>query len=445
MPSLSQGVRRRLVTLLSSSCFNLRQHFTNCSRLPFAFLRSISSNFLYISPRNLFQPLFSQTDTCISALRSIRETKTNLSLITRAPSMCWTFPAIALSLSFPESYYKYFKSTSHCQLCSHDNFFYRPQCLVTNCSKLLPAVRFAPLHSIRGPNQFVTDLEGDQYVLNIPSNCIRFYRSLCFITDCSRLLSIVSCAPMTHRTSLQSLSHHNCSRLLPVVAFASLRSIRATKTNLSPTMSAPVRVEHSQQSHYPLSFPGSYHKLFKATFHCQWCSHDCYFYRLQRLITNCSRVLPAVRFASLRRIRATKTNLSLTIRAPVVVVPKQLHFHKLFKATFHWQLCSHDISHLTSATVSSQIVQGYFLLSDFLPFARFVRQKPICHCPRGRPVCVEHPSNCIFFIVLSVLSQVVQGYFPLSVVLPWLVFLPSSASHHKLFKAIPAVRFVYLL
>ena len=227
MPSLSQGVRRRLVTLLSSSCFNLRQHFTNCSRLPFAFLRSISSNFLYISLRNLFQLLFSQTDRCISALRSIRETKTNLSLITRAPSMCWTFPAIALSLSFPESYYKYFKSTSHCQLCSHDNFFYRPQCLVTNCSKLLPAVRFAPLHSIRGPNQFVTDLEGDQYVLNIPSNCIRFYRSLCFITDCSRLLSIVSCAPMTHRTSLQSLSHHNCSRLLPVVAFASLRSIRA--------------------------------------------------------------------------------------------------------------------------------------------------------------------------------------------------------------------------
>ena len=239
MPSLSQGVRRRLVTLLSSSCFNLRQHFTNCSRLLFVFLRSISSNFLYISPRNLFQLLFSQTDKCISALRSIRETKTNLSLITRAPSMCWTFPAIALSLSFQESYYKYFKSTSHCQLCSHDNFFYRPQCLVTNCSKLLPAVRFAPLHSICGPNQFVTDLEGDQYVLNIPSNCIRFYRSLCFITDCSRLLSIVSCAPMTHRTSLQSLSHHNCSRLLPVVAFAFLHSIRAIKTNLSLTTRAP--------------------------------------------------------------------------------------------------------------------------------------------------------------------------------------------------------------
>ena len=58
-------------------------------------------------------------------------------------------------------------------------------------------------------------------------------------------------------------------------------------------------------------------------------------------------------------------------------------------------------------------------------------------------MCWTFLAISLSFIFLSVLSQIVQGYFLLSVVLPWLLFLSSSASHHKLFKATSRCRICF--
>ena len=70
-------------------------------------------------------------------------------------------------------------------------------------------------------------------------------------------------------------------------------------------------------------------------------------------------------------------------------------------------------------SASSQIVQSYFLLSDLLPFIRFVGQTNLSLTSRATSMCWTFPAIVFAFIVLYVLSQIVQGYFPLSVVLPW--------------------------
>ena len=214
-------------------------------------------------------------------------------------------------------------------------------------------------------NEFVTDHKGAQYVLNISSNCIIF---------------------IVPRVLLQIFQvHFPLSVVLPWQFFLSSSVPR--------------------------------HKLFKATSCCQICSPSldswakpiCHWPRGRPVCVEHSQQLYSL--------------LSFS-----------MFYHRLFKATFHCQLCSHDTSHLTSVTVSSQLFKATsccricFPSLDSCDKNQFVTDH---ECPSTR---WTFPAIALSFIVPRVLSQIVQGYFPLSVVLPWLLFLSSSASHHKLLK-----------
>ena len=262
-------------------------------------------------------------------------------------------PAIAFSLSFSVSYHKLFKATFHCQLCFHDWYFYRPQRLITNCSRLFPlSDLFLFSSSMRQKNQFVTHHEGAQYVLNIHSNCIIFYRFQCLTTNCSRLLLTVRFAPMTYRISPQFHWLFKAT-FRGQICLPSLDP--CNKNKFITDHESPVCAEHSQQLHCLGSFSVSHHKLFKPTFYCQICflsrdscdkqlvtdhegdqyvlnipSNCIIFHRSRCRTTNCSRPLSSVSCA------------------PMTVIS-------------------------TVLSASSQIVQCYFPLSDVLSLARVVR------------------------------------------------------------------------
>ena len=159
----------------------------------------------------------------------------------------------------------------------------------------------------------------------------------------------------------------------------------------------------------------------------------------------------------------------------------------VFKAIFHCQAhFSHFCVRVFSAT---QLRERHFWCMKSIQSITFgahcsqsmekVSLPPFNHWSRGRPVCVEHsqrlhyllsttdhegaqyvlniPCNCIIFyrsqclitncrtfpaiavsfIVLSVLSQIVQGYFPVSVSLQ--SFLCSCTQYHSASRASPLV------
>ena len=116
----------------------------------------------------------------------------------------------------------------------------------------------------------------------------------------------------------------------------------------------PICVEHSQQLYYLSSFSVSYHKLFKATFQCQLCSHDCYLHRPQRLITNCSMLFPAIRCAFSRSSRAIKPNLSLTTRAPSMWLTSQ-QFHYILSSSVSYHNGSRLLPTVSCAPIAATV------------------------------------------------------------------------------------------
>ena len=327
------------------------------------------------------------------------------------------------------------------------------------------------------------------------------YQSNCIFTNCSRLLFIGSCAPMTYRISLQSLSHHKLSKATSCCQIF-FPSLDLCDKNLFVTVHAGAQyVLNTPAIAFTLSFSVSYHKLFKATFHCQLCFHDWYFYRPQRLITNCSRLFPLSDLFIFSSSMRQKINLSLTTRAPSMC----------------WTFTAIALSFIIFS-VLPQIVQGYFSLLDLLPWhiasllsftdcsrllsaVRFASllsiratktnlslttsrqyvlnipsncialdrsQCPITNCSsllstvrfasfrairatsnlsltmKATNMCWTFPAIVLSFIVLGVVPQIVQGHFPVSVVLPWLLSPPSSAPHHKLFNAISRYQMCFL-
>ena len=115
-------------------------------------------------------------------------------------------------------------------------------------SHLCPWACRQPSPDLSNKNQYVPDHVGTHNELNIPSNLITVFNRLqCLLTNCSRRLFAVRCAPMTYRISLQSpLCSHN------LVSIVLCRGLAAVTVDIASHFESHIFVSEARSTMFRL-------------------------------------------------------------------------------------------------------------------------------------------------------------------------------------------------